>query len=189
MTMTLKNPDAPATKSQLWLLHILTKSDTRNLKITMSEASKRIAELKNAPKKSNEKSSDEPKQNNKNMLGEIEITKAYKQIYSHTWQGKTGFCIQVNIYGIFPRGKKEHQLSWYTSADRVIITPQYAHINKDVQVATKTMKRFIRSITDIRHYKPMPIPDEIKPVAEQKAKELDSSIAIYYLIDGEYVRD
>ncbi len=45
-TMTLRNPDAPATSKQLWLLHILTKTDTRNLNITMAEASKRIAELK-----------------------------------------------------------------------------------------------------------------------------------------------
>lgn len=47
MTIELRNPEAPATSKQLWLLHILTKSDTRGLNITMSEASKRIEELKN----------------------------------------------------------------------------------------------------------------------------------------------
>lgn len=46
MTIKLNNPDSPATKKQLWLLHILTKTDTRNLDITMSEASKRIESLK-----------------------------------------------------------------------------------------------------------------------------------------------
>lgn len=46
MVMTLNNPRAPATKKQLWLLHLLTKTDTRNLDITMAEASKRISELK-----------------------------------------------------------------------------------------------------------------------------------------------
>jgi hypothetical protein len=51
MVMTLSNPEAPATKKQLWLLHILTKQDTRELKITMAEANKRISELKgNKPK-------------------------------------------------------------------------------------------------------------------------------------------
>ncbi len=44
--VTLRTPSAPATSKQLWLLHILTKTDTRNLNITMAEASERIAELK-----------------------------------------------------------------------------------------------------------------------------------------------
>jgi len=44
--VTLKTPEAPATKSQLWLLHLLTKTDTRNLKLTMQEASNRIEQLK-----------------------------------------------------------------------------------------------------------------------------------------------
>jgi len=44
--VTLRTPEAPATSKQLWLLHILTKTDTRNLNITMAEASKRIEELK-----------------------------------------------------------------------------------------------------------------------------------------------
>lgn len=37
------NPDAPATKRQLWYLHILTKQDTRDLDITRGEISKWIA--------------------------------------------------------------------------------------------------------------------------------------------------
>ncbi len=44
--VTLKTPEAPATSKQLWLLHILTKTDTRKLDITMQEASNRIEELK-----------------------------------------------------------------------------------------------------------------------------------------------
>jgi hypothetical protein len=40
--MKLNNPNEPATKRQLWYLHILTKGDTRNLQITKVEASKRI---------------------------------------------------------------------------------------------------------------------------------------------------
>jgi len=44
--VTLKTPEAPATSKQLWLLHILTKTDTRNLDITMQEASNRIEQLK-----------------------------------------------------------------------------------------------------------------------------------------------
>ncbi len=44
--VTLRTPEAPATSKQLWLLHILTKTDTRQLNITMAEASKRIEDLK-----------------------------------------------------------------------------------------------------------------------------------------------
>ncbi len=44
--VTLRTPGAPATSKQLWLLHILTKTDTRNLNLTMQEASGRINELK-----------------------------------------------------------------------------------------------------------------------------------------------
>jgi hypothetical protein len=46
----LKNPDMPATSKQLWLLHILTKTDTRNLNLTMQQASERINELKSSVK-------------------------------------------------------------------------------------------------------------------------------------------
>lgn len=44
--VTLRTPDAPATTRQLWLLHVLTKQDTRGLNITMAEASRRIEEAK-----------------------------------------------------------------------------------------------------------------------------------------------
>lgn len=44
--MEFKNPNGPATKRQLWLLHILMKTDTRNLNITVAEANKRITALK-----------------------------------------------------------------------------------------------------------------------------------------------
>lgn len=45
--VTLSNPEAPATHKQLWLLHILTKTDTRELNLTMQQASDKINELKN----------------------------------------------------------------------------------------------------------------------------------------------
>lgn len=41
----IKTPDAKATSRQLWRLHQLTKEDTRNLDITMQEASDRISKL------------------------------------------------------------------------------------------------------------------------------------------------
>ena len=46
MAMQLRTPEAPATKRQLWLLHLLTGDDTRSWTLTMQEASDRIGELK-----------------------------------------------------------------------------------------------------------------------------------------------
>src|SRR3990172_12598190 len=45
--VTLRNPEAPATSKQLWRLHQLTKDDTRDLDLTMREASDRISKLEN----------------------------------------------------------------------------------------------------------------------------------------------
>ncbi len=56
--VTLKTPEAPATNKQLWLLHLLTKTDTRNLDITMQEASNRIEELKSNGGKSSKPQGD-----------------------------------------------------------------------------------------------------------------------------------
>ena len=42
MVISIRNPEAPATKRQLWYLHVLTKTDTRNLNVTMAEVDKRI---------------------------------------------------------------------------------------------------------------------------------------------------
>ena len=47
----LKTPEAPATQRQLWLLHVLTGEDTRQLNLTMQQASDRIAALKQTTKR------------------------------------------------------------------------------------------------------------------------------------------
>ncbi len=44
--VTLKTPEAPATSKQLWYLHILTKTDTRGLSMSMEEASNAIASIR-----------------------------------------------------------------------------------------------------------------------------------------------
>ena len=44
--MKLSNPNAPATSKQLYYLHLLTKQDTRDWKLTIEEASTKINELK-----------------------------------------------------------------------------------------------------------------------------------------------
>lgn len=44
--ISLKTPNATATRKQLWLLHTLVKQDTRDWKLTMQEASDKISEFK-----------------------------------------------------------------------------------------------------------------------------------------------
>lgn len=184
----LKNPELPATSKQLWLLHILTKSDTRNLKLTMLEASQQIESLKSG--KSVKSVNSKPIENkpSKLMLGDIEITKAYKQISTH---GKNGFSIHTYLFGIFPRGKKPHQLSWYaiSSQDRVVINPLYGHIQSSVDVPISEMQSFIKSIKTIEHFKPMQVSDDIKPIAESKALELDTEMDLWYLINGQWTTE
>jgi len=53
--MTMSKPDLPATKKQLWLLHLLTKEDTRNWNLTVKQASEKISELKGSNGKVNRK--------------------------------------------------------------------------------------------------------------------------------------
>ncbi|MFA5300563.1 MAG: hypothetical protein WC389_20440 [Lutibacter sp.] len=202
----LKNPDEPATKKQLWLLHILTKTDTRNLNITMLEASQRIEAAKKNPaeksrplvnphasaiKQDKQKIAQQKYDGaNKIMLGEIQIVKAYKQIARHQWEGKDGFSIDTHIFGILPRGHKAHELSWSNFNDNVTsFNPLHGNVKDFTDVDQEQVKAFIKSITDIKHWSCSPVPDDVKPIAEAKAKELDSQITIYHLINGEYVRD
>lgn len=72
----LKNPDMPATSKQLWLLHILTKSDTRNLKLTMLEASQQIESLKSG--KSIKSVNSKPIENKPKSTNEIEVVQGIK---------------------------------------------------------------------------------------------------------------
>lgn len=45
-SIKLNKPNEPATRKQLYMLHILTGEDTRNWKLTKQEASNKISELK-----------------------------------------------------------------------------------------------------------------------------------------------
>lgn len=212
-TTEIKYPDNPATSKQLWLLHLLTKEDTRNWKLTVKEASDKISELKSGTNKSKVMPDVKPDKRplvnphasariqdkqklaqikydktHSVMLGNIAIIKAYKVISRHNWQGKTGFCISTEIFGIFPRGKNTYKLSWYKSYDDCVITPLQGHCKWE-HIPYQAMEDFILSITDIHNAKHSPIPDDVLPIAIDKARELKTSIDIYHLIDGEYVRD
>jgi len=47
----INSPDASASRKQLWLLHMLTKEDTRDWELTMQEASDKISEIKGSEHK------------------------------------------------------------------------------------------------------------------------------------------
>lgn len=49
--ISFKNPDAPATSKQTWLLFTLTKTDWRDKGLTIKQASEKIAALMEAKKK------------------------------------------------------------------------------------------------------------------------------------------
>jgi hypothetical protein len=182
----LKNPDLPATSKQLWLLHILTKSDTRELNITMAEASKRIEDIKSKSANNKSCSKIELVKSNKVMLGKIEVTNAYKEISKHT---DSGFSVTARIYGIFPGGKNKYQLSWYKRENMAIIRPLFGHIRHDAEVEIVELNAFI---------KPLPIkfndfkdsnynvPDNARSIAISKAELLDDDMELYYLINSEY---
>ncbi len=50
----IRKPDLPATKRQLWYLHILTGNDTRQLELTVLQANEAINTALNKRKKSND---------------------------------------------------------------------------------------------------------------------------------------
>ena len=197
--MMLKNPELPATSKQLWLLHILTKTDTRELKLTMAEASERIEQLKNKTAIKSTAKTEKPKQaENDNTVKHIAnfngllITSGQKTIAKHDFDGETGFSISTTLYGLFPGGKKIYQLSWYTRENRTaIFNPLFGHIRNSIEVDILDVKNLIRSLP-IKHktFETWPeynLAENIKPIAEQKAQLTDSGIDIYYLTEnGEY---
>lgn len=69
----LKNPNDKATSKQLWLLHILTKQDTRNWNLTMLEASQKIESLKSGKPTNSKQIENKPKSTN-----EIEVIQGNK---------------------------------------------------------------------------------------------------------------
>lgn len=181
MVMAIKNPELPATKKQLWLLHILTKTDTRNLNITMSQASQKIADAKQKPSSKSTKQKPD-----KTMLGNIEITLAYKEIAKHD----NGFSITTKINGVFPHSKKPHALTWYHNENKTIINPLYGRIRNSVEIDTVELNVFIKNLPikfrEFKNSNEYNVPENIKPIAEQKAKLLDDSMELYYCINGEY---
>ena len=194
MTITLKTPDAPATAKQLWLLHILTKEDTRGLTLTMQEASDRIAELKNsahrplvnphasaigqdrqlrAQQKYDKENGKEPKAQS---LNGIRITKAYKVVSMHKGNH---ICVSVQAYGIFPKGHKAHLLS-FSYADQgqaVWITPLYTHIRNHCYLDADKLRQWIKPLP-IVNCKAIPVPGDLWDKAQSLAKPIDRWIEI-----------
>jgi len=48
---TIKEPDAPATRKQLWMLHTILGIDSRGLQLTIQEASDKISIVMELQKK------------------------------------------------------------------------------------------------------------------------------------------
>ena len=194
MTMTISKPDIPATKKQLWLLHLLTKEDTRNWNLTVKQASDKISELKGS-------SNHKPKTKVKNKpvkyelerkqahnkykdsigyglnLCDIEILKAYKTISKHY---DDSISVGYHAIGLFPGGKKPYDISdSYESNGMVLIRPIFKHLRKDYKVPIEVYKNWIKSLPIIiENNKYNPFPESWNDKAMELAKQSDSYLSI-----------
>lgn len=124
MTIELKNPEAPATSKQLWLLHVLTKTDTRNLNITMAEACKRIEVLKSG-------NPTDSKPNKTTTLDKPEVIQGKKPLYT------MHYCLMFCVPG------STHKMSTHKEVWRACNTSQ------DLKAITKLYnERLIHLVTD-----------------------------------------
>lgn len=167
--VTLRNPEAPASSKQLWLLHILTKQDTRNWQLTMQQASDKIEELKGNGHK--------PKvdlRTNVTTLPGLDIVEAYKSVSLHR---DTQVTVEVKARAIFPGGKKPHIISSYTSGNKVHISPLYAYIKNDVTIDRTTFEAWIRHLP-IRFSKVMPVPEDKRELATRLARRIHRTMDI-----------
>lgn len=190
MTTALRTPEAPATSRQLWYLHILTKEDTRGLKLTMAEAAERIEKVKGNGKQpaavQQDKrlaSLDKRYQNLTGSgmdIGGIRIVQAFKDVAIHE---KDSICIHVRATGIFPSGKKPHLMSkaWGYEDGSVVLRPLCAQIRNDVTVKGNEYQAWVKSLP-VKFSTTSPIPEDWKARAEVIAKDIDSNIAIIKMV-------
>ena len=195
--ITINNPDLPATKKQLWLLHILTKQDTRNLKLTMQQASDRINDLKQSnnrplvnPKASaikQDKQLRQQKQWDKQFshltgyglnIGKLRIVQAFKEICKHY---DDSICVSLKASGIFPGGKKQHIISDMPCGnDDICIRPLFAQIRTDVTVTREQYYNWIASVpVKFTTLKSNSIPESWRDKALSLAKSVNKPIAIF----------
>jgi hypothetical protein len=189
MTITFNNPDAPATSKQLWLLHILTKQDTRTLKLTIREASERIESAKTKPKQTApiDKRIKALDKRYHNLTGAgldisgIKIIQAFKDINKH---GIDSVCISVKASGIFPQGKKPHILSTMPSYkdDEIIIRPLYGYIHNEPRVKVSEYREWVKSLPLHYYQYSDPIPEDWKVKVEEIARNQDKELDIVKII-------
>jgi len=198
--MNIRTPEALATSKQLWLLHVLTKTDTRNLNITMQEASDRIeaAKQKQGQGKQPDKKHTTRKGKTKEVanlkqyqnrvgyglnIGGIRILEAYRQVAQHETDS---IAVSLHATGIFPGGRKPHMIAEYPNArGGITLRPLFEYIQNDVTVTEETFKAWVKSlpvvIKDSGYY---PFPESWKAKAIELAQEVDSSIAIIQITES-----
>jgi hypothetical protein len=193
MTIAIRTPEAPATSKQLWLLHTLTKTDTRNLNITMLEASNRIQALMDKPKvKDMPKSklpSDIVAKYGKctlfdTYLGSIHVMQAFKRISKHD----TGFVCEMELVGLLPGGKKPHILTraWFRD-NKVTFSALFANV-KYVDVDGSEFKAWLLNLP-VFNYKYNPVPPEYLDKAIAIAKTIDTDMQIMNYDGGKLYDD
>lgn len=202
--MVINTPEAPASKKQLWLLHLLTKKDTREWNLTMQQANDKISELKQG-NGNNKRPLINPhasaiKQDQQKLaqsrydkqfghltgygmnIGNLRIVQAYKEVSMHhdTETKKPRICVSLKASGIFPGGKKQHIITEFIKTDTdVSLTPLFAYIRHNVTVPLNDYKAWIKSLpVKLNNSKYNPIPESWHDKAIELAKDVDCSIAI-----------
>lgn len=162
MTMTIREPAAPATSRQLWLLHILTKTDTRELKLTKQQASDKISELKQATGRplvnlhasavKRDKQTIAQQKYDKQFghltgyglnLGALRVVQAFKEIAMH---GKDSIAISLKASAIFPGGRKQHIITVATWGGEAHISPLFAHRRNYFDVPEPEYRTWVKSL-------------------------------------------
>ena len=139
MVIQLNNPDSPATKKQLWLLHILSKTDTRKLNLTMQQASNRINELKNGDNGNNGHKSPVKANNRRHWNNDtFTITErgsdGNQYGYCSICHGDMQRFSSDKLLRHYHSHKKAIQLGlWSGNSKRPLINPHTSAINQDKQ--------------------------------------------------------
>lgn len=110
-------------------------------------------------------------------LGAVHITKAYKEISKHQ---EDSIAVSVKAWGIFPRGKVAHLLTFSPSGDdHTRIHPLFAYVAHahEGRITNEEFRRWVRDLP-LRHYSPMAVAPEQREEAERLARAVEATIDI-----------
>lgn len=108
-------------------------------------------------------------------LDPIILTKAEKVVSKHR---DNQICVTVEAVGIFPGGRKPHEL-YFSSGPRntYMIDPAHGYIKNRVQLPKSQVEAWFKSLPVVNSIT-SPVPDAWWPTTEKLAREVNKEIAI-----------